>query len=86
LQDVRVSKLTIGEGYDGKLIIINDGSLSEIYFDYGEMIYTKFQKGSYIEYIPFGKFMSFKCSKYCIDLVNENGEAMPLDLCYRFVE
>jgi len=68
------------------LITIDDGELSEIYFDYGEMIYTKVQNKDKVEYIPFGKFMWFTCSKHLINLVNEKGEKMPLDLCYRFTE
>lgn len=68
------------------MITINDGSISEIYFEYGEMIYTKIQNKDEISYIPFGKFMAFSCYKHHIDLLNEKGESMPLDLCYRFTE
>jgi len=68
------------------MITIDDGSHSEIYFNYGEMIYTKVQNKDSVEYIPFGKFISFTCSKYLINLVNEKGDTRPLDLCYRFVE
>lgn len=68
------------------MITINDGTLSEIYFEYGEMIYSKIQNKDKIKHIPFGKFMAFTCYKHHINLVNENGENLPLDLCYRYRE